>query len=81
MHKPFEMFFTGYSNTLSGYDICLLKLSSPINVTGITTGLISLPPSGNQLSGVDESSCYISGWGRTESIMPMSYFYDTGNRL
>ena len=65
--------FKGFTNVIDGYDISLMKLSLPVIIDGFTTNPISLP-SGNQLSEIDQTFCYISGWGLTES-MPIIFPY------
>ena len=54
----------GYDSTTLENDISLLRFSSPVKIDNYTAP-ISLPPAGDDLIGIDGSSCVISGWGTT----------------
>uniref|UniRef100_A0A3P9HJS6 pancreatic elastase n=1 Tax=Oryzias latipes TaxID=8090 RepID=A0A3P9HJS6_ORYLA len=52
------------NNVAAGYDIALLRLSTPATLNSYVQ-LASLPPSGQVLP--HNNNCYISGWGRTQT--------------
>ncbi|XP_051804811.1 elastase-1-like isoform X2 [Acanthochromis polyacanthus] len=56
-------------NVANGYDIALLKLSSPATLNSYVQ-LGALPPSGEILP--NNSNCYVTGWGATSTGGSMS---------
>ena len=58
-------------------DISLLQLSFPLTLS-TAVAPISLPAPGESLTGINETSCVISGWGATMGKIKVSV---TSNRI
>ena len=66
MHEVHGIFL-GYVSASFGSDISLLRLSSAIDISSSTVEPISLPCPGDSLININELSCFVSGWGDTDT--------------